>query len=310
MALSIRGITYSQLGDSASAIVDFSAVIEMAEAPVDLKAMALVYRGITYGQLGDSARAMADYSAVIELADAHFDPKALALVIRGVTYGQLGDSAKAMADFSAVIEMTDAPVDLKVDAMNLRGSLYRYSNQFDLALNEFAFVSNMAGASSSNKTKALFRIPLAMIPAKPTDESIAALQRAFDKGDSTTDEYGGSPRDILIEVLGREHAAWPEFVAKLIPIYARYRWLSPLGSGLTESIAVLDAGGFSESQLDLWNAAWSEFGAEYDELSIPLAALDAAIQVIKSGDDRPLFDLPLEIRKIVQPLLKNTLSNG
>lgn len=37
-------------------------------------------------------------------------------------------------------------------------------------------------------------------------------------------------------------------------------------------------------------------------------ALEAAVQVIKTRDDRPLFKLPLEIRKIVRPLLKNALA--
>ena len=70
------------------------------------------------------------------------------------------------------------------------------------------------------------------------------------------------------------------------------------------------AGGFSETQLDLWNSAWQRFSAEYDELSIPLEALAASVQVIKTRNDRSLFGLPLEIRKIVQPLLKNSLSES
>jgi hypothetical protein len=71
---------------------------------------------------------------------------------------------------------------------------------------------------------------------------------------------------------------------------------------------VLDSHDYSESQLDLWNAAWARAGEDFDELSIPLAALEAAVQVIKTGSDRPLFALPLEIRPLVIPLLKNTLS--
>ena len=111
-------------------------------------------------------------------------------------------------------------------------------------------------------------------------------------------------------IIGRERSSWPGFVEKLVPVYAQRDALSSLGSGLTESIEVLDAGGFSETQLDLWNSTWQRFSTEYDELSIPLAALDAAVRVIKTSKDRPLFDLPLEIRKIVQPLLKNSLSES
>jgi len=258
---------------------------------------------------GQFAKALNELNAVLSLPQLTIDQKTEALLNRGDTYSQLGDSEKAIADYSAVIEMAEAPVDVRAHAMNQRGNAYWQASQFDLAENEFTSVSNMTGVSSSNRTDALFCIPEAMIPTKPMHESIAALKRAFDEGDSTTTGYGGAPRDILKVVLGREPGSWPEFVKQLVPIYAQYGALDRLGSGLTESIAVLDAGGFSESQLDVWNAAWQKFGAEYEEFSIPLAALDGSIQVIKTGDDRPLFNLPLEIRKIVQPLLKNTLSN-
>jgi DNA-binding transcriptional ArsR family regulator len=124
-----------------------------------------------------------------------------------------------------------------------------------------------------------------------------------------SNDFAEAPNDLLKMVLGREPSAWPELVKQLVPIYAQYGALDRLGSGLTESIAVLDAGGYSESQLDVWHAAWRKYGEKHEELSIPLAALGNSIQVIKTGDDRPLFNLPLEIRKIVRPLLKNTLSN-
>ena len=240
--------------------------------------------------------------------EAPVDQRARALVNRGVTYGQLGESEKAIADYSAVIEMDEAPVDQRAMALVNRGVQYWHSQQFESSLNDFTAVAGMTGVSSSTKTNALFCMPEAMIPIRPPNESVESIQRAFDEGDAETSDYGGTPGDILRRIIGREHHSWPEFVERLIPVYAEYGALSSLGSGLTESIAALDAGGYSESQLDLWNSIWQKFGAKHDELSISLSALDAAVRVIKTGKDRPLFDLPLEIREIVRPLLKNTLS--
>jgi DNA-binding transcriptional ArsR family regulator len=144
--------------------------------------------------------------------------------------------------------------------------------------------------------------------AATVDASIKAIERAFAEGDAVEVGYGGRPADILKMVLRREPGFWMEFVERLVAVYARHDALNLLGIGLTESIAVLDSHDYSESQLDLWNAAWARAGEDFDELSIPLAALEAAVQVIKTGSDRPLFALPLEIRPLVIPLLKNTLS--
>ena len=72
------------------ALADYTAVIDMADAPAEQKAMALVNRGVTHGQRGDIERALADYTAVIDMADAPAEQKAMALVNRGVTLGAAG----------------------------------------------------------------------------------------------------------------------------------------------------------------------------------------------------------------------------
>jgi tetratricopeptide (TPR) repeat protein len=302
-----RGVTCGQLGEAEKAIADCSAVVEMPDAPADQKARALVYRGFTCSQLGEAEKAIADYSAVVEMADAPADQKAWALINRGIVYGRLGEAEKAIADYSAVIAMADAPADKKARALVSRGFVYGRLGEAEKAIADCSAAVGMADVPSAVRTFALFCIPEAMIPLKPISESLASLQRAFAEGDSKATEFGGSPGDILKMVLRREPSSWSEYVEKLVAVYAEYSRLTLLGSGLTELIEVLDQG-YSESQLDLWNSAWQKFGSGHDELSIPLAALDAAVQVIKSGSDRPLFGLPLEIRKIVRPLLNKSLS--
>jgi hypothetical protein len=218
-----------------------------------------------------------------------------------------GESEKEIADYSAVIEMKEASVDQRAMALVNRGIASWQSEQFEISLNDFTAVTEMNDVSSSTRTIALFYIPEAMIPIKSLPESVESLRRAFVEGDPETRGYGGTPRDILRMIIGREPHSWAGFVEALVPIYAEYGALSTLGSGLTQSITALDSSEYSESQLDWWNSSWQRFGAEFDELSIALSALNAAIQVIKSGNDRPLFILPSEIREIVRPLLKNTL---
>ena len=67
--------------------------------------------------MGNNELEIADYSAVLEMDDAPVDQKAEALYNRGVTHGQMGNNELAIADFSAVLEMDDAPVDQKAKAL-------------------------------------------------------------------------------------------------------------------------------------------------------------------------------------------------
>jgi tetratricopeptide (TPR) repeat protein len=307
-ALSNRGLAYRQSSEVEKAIDDYSTLIEMKQAPIDQKAVALLLRSNAYGELRETEMEIADCTAVIQMKHAPLDQRAMALFCRANAHRKKGDFQRTIADSTAVIEMQEAPIDHRAWALLIRGDQYWRLQQFELSANDYEAAATVTGASSAVNTAALFCVPEALVPIKPVDQSIQSLVQAFERGGREESSYGGTPKDILRMILLREHQSWPEFIEKLTPIYAEYGALDKLGSGLTESIAALDEGDYSKSQLDLWNSSWQEFGREHEELSIPLDALEAAVQVIKTGDDRPLFKLPLEIRKIVRPLLKNTLS--
>ena len=85
------------------------AVIRQDPTVAALMALALNNRGCTKGDVGDRAGAMADFTAVIEMPNAPPEQVAKVLYNRGFTKGEIGDIAGAMADYTAVIEMPNAP---------------------------------------------------------------------------------------------------------------------------------------------------------------------------------------------------------
>lgn len=109
-------------------------------------------------------------------------------------------------------------------------------------------------------------------------------------------------------VLRRSPCEWTYYVAEIVPLYIQYGVAEKLGQGVTKSIQDLDQGGFSKSRLDTWNAAWQQAGEGCDDLEIPIRCLSAAVEVMKA--DRPLFQLPLEIRGLVRPLLNRSLGES
>jgi len=146
-----------------------------------------------------------------------------------------------------------------------------------------------------------------MVLTRPRSDGMAALTRAFEESEAAAQYYAGTPYHLLAAVLQKGHGEWPDYVSDLVPIYAKYNACAKLGNGLTRSIQSPAEGDFSPTQLDTWKQAWQEAGGEIEELSIALRSLDCAVRAIKQESDRPLFDLPLEIRELVAPLLEGAL---
>ena len=307
-ALLNRGVTFGQRGDVEQELADYTAVIDMADAPAEQKAQALVYRGVTFGQRGDVEQELADYTAVIDMADAPAEQKAQALVYRGVTFGQRGDVEQELADYTAVIDMANAPAEQKAKALVYRGVTQWQMGQYGPGRQSIEHALTIPELPSQLKTNALFALPETMVAVASPDQVIAALETAFRTGDSKAEGYGGNARDLLTRVLRRGHQEWEGYVSALVPLYVNHGVAAKLGQGVAHTIGLLAKEGYSESQLDLWNEAWQRSSQGCEELEIPLQSLDAAVEALKTGSDRPLFRLPLEIREVVRPLLAQSLS--
>ncbi len=159
-----RGFAYSQrgqAGDVERAIADFTAVIEMPDAPAEPRAKAHVNRGINYGMSGDLDREIADYTAVIEMPDAPAEQRAMARVNRGIDYGKgglAGDLELAIADCTAVIDMPDAPAEQQARACIIRGITFGQRGQagdLELAIADYTALIDMPDAPREQRSIAL-----------------------------------------------------------------------------------------------------------------------------------------------------------
>jgi DNA-binding transcriptional ArsR family regulator len=256
------------------------------------------------GQLGS---ALADFTAVIDMPEASVEQRARALWGRGMVHDMQGERDSALSDFSSVIDTLNVPTVQRALALMCRGVSHDRQGHPELALADFRALSGMPDTMGYLRMKAMFLMAETMVSVYSKSDAMAALARAFDEGDPTDDSYGGYPHRLLNAVLKKGHSEWSAYVSELVPIYARYGACAALGNGLTLSIQSLAEGDFSPTQLDAWDEAWQEAGGGIEELEIALRSLDCAVRAIKQKSDRPLFDLPLEIRELVAPLLEGAL---
>lgn len=146
----------------------------------------------------------------------------------------------------------------------------------------------------------------------------SVLRLAIPKGDFGHSAIGGdsaheeNPAELLSRVLQRGPSEWAAAVDAIAKAYIEDGKADRLGKGLVFSIAVLAGGDFSVSQRRLWWKVWHDAGKDCEALDIPLRCLEAALEVMQSEyrSDRPLFRLPLEVRKLIRPLLGSELGQA
>jgi len=146
----------------------------------------------------------------------------------------------------------------------------------------------------------------------------SALGRAIPKGDAShfaigdPAKHGENTAKHLSRVLQRGPSEWAKAVDAIAKVYVEHGMADRLGKGLVLSIAVLADGDFSVSQRSLWWKVWHDAGKDCEAFDIPLRCLEAALEVMQSAhrSDRPLFRLPLEVRKLIRPLLGSELGQS
>lgn len=311
IALFYRGVKFSAKGDLGRSSEDYSLVISMPNVSPEIKDMAILNRGNTHAEQGDLDSALGDYACLIATGVGTYQ-KSAALLFRGVIYGQQGNHDAALEDLSLLISTPKAPEFLKAKAMLSRGIAYWRNKEYRKSAAEFEAVLAFDSLSLRDRTSALFNVVEPMVDYCKPNEVLKALKRAFVEGDSELSGYGGTPRDLLKMILQCSPAEWPDYILQIAPLYVEHGVAEKLGQGVTHSIEYLDKGGFSETQIEAWNSAWQDVGKGCQDLEIPLRCLDAAVEVINSNpaNDRPLFRLPLEIRRLVRPLLNESLGES
>lgn len=175
-ALFNRGVTYGKQGDIERQLSNYSSVVEMPDAPVEMRAKSLLYRGVAYGKQGDFERELSDLSAVVEMANVPMELRACALCFRGFTYGRQRDFERELADYSAVVEMPDAPVDLRALALSIRGISYEQQGEIDRALMDYSAVIAMPDAPVNDSASARFARAVANRRTKHFKESVADFE--------------------------------------------------------------------------------------------------------------------------------------
>lgn len=275
--------------------------------PLKQKAWAHNNRGVAYGKQGETELEIADYNAVIKMQDAPAELRAIALFNRGIAYGEQGETSLKIKDYSMVIKMQGVPAEQKAKALYNRGVTYEEQGETELSIKDCSAVIKMTSIPDYIRNRASFAISTQYFYILELDKAHEALQNAFTTGEKKAEYYSSYVFYTLKAIAALGSSFWQKEIVWLLQLFDRYNSLDHLGSALMRSAKIFIDEDSLLSSLKKWQQLWQKEGEGYEEMQLPLQALIAARLAIEQKSDKPLFELPKEIRDLISPLLSGVI---
>ncbi|MBI5366841.1 MAG: hypothetical protein HZA54_07370 [Planctomycetes bacterium] len=188
-------------------------------------------------------------------------------------------------------------------AQGNRAKVLACLNRFDAALAAFDQARQLQGDRPTFDTRS--NRAATLLACGRRDEGRAALEEAARMLTSDPPARSSERTSIVRNLFLRtkDPAEWRRLIPDFVEVFAHRQVVAALGQGLVASIRTLRCIKASPDVSSEWVRVWRELAGGHKEMALPLRLLGAAVHYLASGDDRPLLALPVEERRIVEPLL-------
>ncbi|MEQ8542244.1 MAG: tetratricopeptide repeat protein [Coleofasciculus sp. D1-CHI-01] len=285
-----RGLVLSQLEHYEEALVSYEKAIKLDSNYAE----AWGRRGWMLQKLERYEEALVSYEKAIEL-----DPNyAEAWGRRGWVLEKLERYEESLVSYEKAIEFDSNYAALWLNRGWVLDNLERY---------EEALVSCDKAIELGYQDSSVFlNRAIAILGLNRWDEGIAALENAFQRF-TLDDEADADDAKLIMHILfnsSNNVEIWRSRIETLIELYHKHQVISTLGQGLVKSVPTLMSEMVSDKAAQTWLEVWQEMASDYPEFQIPLRLLKAAVGYKEAkGNKRVLFSLPIEERKLLEPLL-------
>ncbi|MEQ8466281.1 tetratricopeptide repeat protein [Coleofasciculus sp. E1-EBD-02] len=289
-AWELRGTLLEDLKRYEEALISCDKTIELE--PNDARAW--VIRGKVLADLEryEEALTCCDKAIELELNDAR------AWGVRGAVQDTLERYEEALISYNKAIELDPNYAWAWYNRGWVLDNLERY---------EEALVScDKAIELGCQDSSVFLNRAIAILGLNRWDDGIVALENAFQHL-TLDDEADADDAKLITHILfnsSNNVEIWRSRIKTLIELYHKHQVISTLGQGLVKSVPTLMSEMVSDKAAQTWLEVWQELASDYPEFQIPLRLLDTAVRYKQTkGNKRVLFSLPIEERKLLEPLL-------
>ena len=305
----VRAEIYYGLKNNEAAVMDFTAMIELDETPIDQVCKALFNRGLAFSDLGKTQEEIDDYTRLIDLDGAPINQVCKALINRGISFSDIGRTQEEINDYTRLIDLDGASTDQLSKALLNRGVAYSRSHFFEKSESDFLSLSVLE--SVSEEIRVLAKLSLAELWGRQGRwvESLASLGASLKDSSQAKSVYLGDFKELLLILFEASLSQVEQYkiVTKLIDLAKDYDCLSELGGDLTGHLATLKEKEDTDLHhfLSIWKQSWVDATVESIELEIPMRIFKIGIDYLKSEprDESILLILKSEERDLLRATL-------
>ncbi|MEQ9480878.1 tetratricopeptide repeat protein [Coleofasciculus sp. F4-SAH-05] len=285
-----RGLVLSQLKRYEEGLVSYEKAIELDPSYAE----AWRLRGLMLDELERYEEGLVSYEKAIELDPSYAE----AWGRRGFVLEKLERYEESLVSYEKAIEFDPNYAALWFNQGWVLDNLERY---------EEALVSCDKAIELGFQDSSVFlNRAIAILGLNRWDEGIAALENAFQRF-TLDDEADADDAKLITHILfnsSNNVEIWRSRIKTLIELYHKHQVISTLGQGLVKSVPTLMSEMVSDKAAQTWLEVWQELASDYPEFQIPLRLLNTAVRYKETkGNKRVLFSLPIEERKLLEPLL-------
>jgi tetratricopeptide (TPR) repeat protein len=210
-----------------------------------------------------------------------------------------------MGHYNEAIDSLDQSLSLNPDhigALNFKGIVLAELRRYEESLHFF----KIANALDLKATESISDYAEVLISLNLWDEGIVVLGKALRTSLNQDDYYIGLDRVIPSLLCNIQSInAWQIRIVSLVELFDKYDAVAAVGEGLTQSITDLVSPIINDAIATKWLEVWQQVVGDRPEFQLPLRLLKTAVRYKQTPNDpRVLLELPIEERKLLEPLLE------
>ncbi len=293
----------SKLNKCEEAIKYFELAIQTIDTESDrqIKIDLMFEKGVCYFNIQDYKAALKNYIELSKFPDLAEEEYGSALFFVGTIYAMLENKKEAKKYLKKAMKYIQKNNPLISIALSTIARVSMDLDESEKAEKYLLKIVAMDTVAENDKQDALFRLADLYYQDHASEKVQMVIEKALQLSNTKEGVFQKWLTTLMIFYTSNQ---WQNEIETLAIIFARHKKMEMLGSALMNSIGSLTLNDEALALFGRWEETWQEVGAQYEYLQPALKALKAAREAVEVGNDKPLFQLPKEIRDIVRPMIE------
>jgi len=265
-------------------------------------------RAKAFGKIEKSELAIEDYYAIIQSETVNQTDKVNAMFFIIPLLGMHGKIEEAYMYASRLLRIDNLPAWQKFSIQSIYARLLRDKKEYKEAINVLENIVTTKEANRKIIEEAYFLLTEVYYLTNNPEKARKALKKVFKytQNESRMIEIFGM-NNILAALVRIPENKWSKEIDFLLKLFKDNQKLEYLSASLIRLVELFISDELLFQKLKRWSEIWSIKSEKLIQIQPAIKVLWASLLAIETKSDKPLFELPKEIRELVLPMLESAI---